>query len=113
MIQQAVKPRYEVHDRRQEVTVEKRIVREGGRNVETQVEVPYGFDVFFPAGHSIRVRDEQELHRLGFDQPAELIDEDGEIVGQVQMSLKKHVQRRAGASTRRADTGAVDARQGG
>lgn len=113
MIPQAVKPRYEVHDRRGETTVETHIMREDGRNVEKQVEVPYGFDVFFPAGHSIRVRNEAELHRLGFDQPADLIDEDGEVVGQVQMSLKKHVQRRAGASGRRADTGGVDARQGG
>lgn len=113
MIAQNVKPRYEVHDRRHETTVETHISREGGRNVEKKVEVPYGFDVFFPAGHSIRVRDEAELARLGFDQPADLIDEDGEVVGKVQMSLKNHVQRRAGASTRRADTGAVDARQGG
>ena len=106
-----IKPRYEVEFVDEEVT-EKHFVREDGRNVEKEVQVPYGYNVYFPAGHSIRVRTEDELRRLGYDVPAELIDEDGEVVGTTQQSLKKHVQRRAGAS-KRADTSGVDANQGG
>lgn len=112
MLQQAIKPRFEVEAVDDTVT-EKRIVRENGRNVETQVEVPYGFNVYFPAGHSIRVKDEEELRRLGFDHAPELIDEDGEVVGTTQMSLKRQAQRRAGASKRRADTAGIDANQEG
>lgn len=113
MQQSNIKPRYEV-ERVDDVVVETHYVRENGRNVEKEVEVPYGFNVYFPAGHSIRVRDEAELKRLGYDAPAELIDEDGEVVGTTAAySLKKHVQRSAGASKRRADTSAVDAGQGG
>lgn len=113
MQQSNIKPRYEV-EKVDEMVIETHVVRENGRNVEKEVEVPYGFNVYFPAGHSIRVRTEEELHRLGYDTPAELIDEDGEVVGTTAaMSLKKHVQRTAGASKRRADTGAIDASKGG
>ena len=107
-----VKPRYEV-EAVDEMVTETHVIRDDGRNIEKEVEVPYGFNVYFPAGHSIRVRTEAELKRLGFDLPADLIDEDGEVVGSTaSTSLKKHVLRRAGASKRRADTTAVDANQG-
>ena len=107
-----IKPRYEVEFVDEEVT-EKHFVREDGRNVEKEVQVPYGYNVYFPAGHSMRVRTDDELKRLGFDKPAELIDEDtGDVVGSTQHSLKRNVQHRAGASKRRADTTAVDAGQG-
>jgi hypothetical protein len=111
-MQQNVKPRYEV-ERVDDTVTETHIMREDGRNVEKKVEVPYGYNVYFAAGHSIRVRTDAELKRLGYDQPPELIDEDGEVVGTTaQMSLKRNVKRRAGASGRRADTGSVDAAQG-
>lgn len=47
-----------------------------------EVEEPAGYMVFFPSGSSIRVRTDDELKRLGFDSPANLVDmESGEIVG--------------------------------
>lgn len=117
--QQNVKPRYEV-ERVDEMVTETHLVREktkhgGYMNVEKEVEVPYGYNVYFPAGHSMRVRNDEELARLGFDRPAELIDEDGEVVGTTeQVSLKRNVQHRAAASKRRkAHTSGVDANQGG
>jgi hypothetical protein len=112
MQQQNIKPRYEV-EFVDETVIETHVKREDGRNIEHEVEVPYGYNVYFPAGHSIRVRTTEELKRLGFDVPAELIDEDGEVVGTTQqMSLKKNVNLRAQASKRRkAETGAIDANQ--
>lgn len=112
MQQQNVRPRYEVERLEGEVT-ETHVVREDGRNVEKEVKVPAGYMVYFPAGHSIRVRDDEELKRLGYDQPAELIDEDGEVVGTTQqMSLKKNVAARSAASKRRKHhTTGVDANQ--
>jgi hypothetical protein len=108
---QNVKPRFEV-----EVldgsTTETHYSRIDGRNVESTVEVPRGYMVYFPAGHSIRVRTREELHRLGFDHGAELIDMDsGDVIGEAVPSLKQQVQRRAGAS-RRADITPVDANRG-
>ena len=47
-----------------------------------EIEEPAGYMVFFPSGSSIRVRTDDELQRLGFDSPANLVDmESGEIVG--------------------------------
>ncbi len=47
-----------------------------------EIEEPAGYMVFFPSGSSIRVRTDDELKRLGFDSPANLVDmESGEIVG--------------------------------
>lgn len=112
-MQQNIKPRFEVEHVDTEVE-ETHLVREDGRNVEKTVTVPYGYNVYFPAGHSIRVRTKEELQRLGFDQDAELIDEEtGEVVGHAgQQSLKKGVQRRTAASKRRnASTSSVDAGQ--
>jgi hypothetical protein len=109
--QDKIKPRYEV-ETVNETVIETHFVREDDRNVEKKVEVPYGYNVYFPAGHSIRVRTNDELRRLGFDVPAELIDEDtGDVVGTTRSaSLKQNVQRRAGAA-RRSDTTAVEANQ--
>ena len=114
-MQQNIKPRYEVEFVDETVT-ETHYVRKDGRNEETQVEVPYGYNVYFPAGHSIRVRTDAELKRLGFDKPAELVDEEtGDVVGSTaQSTLKRNVQHRAAASSRRkAHTTEVDANQGG
>jgi hypothetical protein len=47
-----------------------------------EVEEPAGYMVFFPSGSSIRIRTDDELKRLGFDSPANLVDmESGEVVG--------------------------------
>lgn len=115
MLQQNIKPRYEV-EHVDEMVTETHVVRENDRNVEKKVEVPYGYNVYFPAGHSMRVRDDAELKRLGFDKPAELINEEtGDVVGTTaDHGLKKGVQHRAAASKRRkAHTTSVDANQGG
>lgn len=108
---QNIQPAYEV-EAVDDIVTEKHIKRVDGRNVEHEVDVPYGYNVYLRGGHSIRVRTDAELTRLGFDKPAELVDDDGEVVGSVQTSLKRNVQRRVGASKRRADTGGVDANQG-
>lgn len=111
MAQQQVRPRYEV-EKLEGTQKVKRIKRsDEGINEEYTEEVDAGYMVYFPAGHSVRMSAE-ELHRHGFDEPAELIDEDGEVVGSTaQLSLKRNVQRKVGAS-KRADTGSVDANQG-
>lgn len=113
MIRQDVKPRYEVEE-----LPGTRMVTKVRRNEDTKMnetyteEEPAGFMVYFPAGHSLRVGSLEELHRLGFDAPPELIDMDnGEVVGQPVLSLKTHVQRRVGA-VRRSDVGSTDANQG-
>lgn len=113
-MRQNIKPRYEV-EHVDDVVVETHYERKDGRNVEVEKEVPYGYNVYFPAGHSMRVRTDEELARLGFDKPAELIDEEtGEVVGSAQSTLKRNVQHRQEASKRRkAHTGSKDANQGG
>ena len=111
MAQQNIKPRFEVEDRTDEVVKVPQMKREDGRNVEHEVEESYGWHVYFPAGHSMRVRTRDELRTLGFDQAPDLIDQDtGDVVGTQQTSLKKLSQRRAGAS-KRPDAGSVDAKQ--
>jgi len=46
-----------------------------------EIEEPAGYMVFFPSGSSIRVRTDDELKRLGFDSPANLVDmESGHVV---------------------------------
>ncbi len=53
-----------------------------GGFVYVTADEPGGWMVFFPSGSSIRVRTDDELVRLGFDSPANLIDMDtGEVVG--------------------------------
>lgn len=121
-----IKPRYEVRARPGVTVTERRIRRietnpERGVgekalfiNEDYEVEVPYGYDVYFPRGHSIRIATEAELRRLGYHNPADLIDmETGDSVGTVEpQSLERSVMRRAAASRRRADTGGIDANQG-
>lgn len=112
-MQQNIKPRYEV-EAVDSTMIERRLTRVDGRNVEEDVKVPYGYNVYFPAGHSMRVATDEELKRLGFDRPAELINEDGDTVGSTaHQSLKRNVRHRQEASKRRsASTSNVDANQG-
>jgi hypothetical protein len=114
MARQDIKPRYEVEQLQGTRTIMKyRRNMATGMNEQYEVEVPAGFFVYFPAGHSIRVDGAEELHRLGYDNPADLVDmENGDVVGQAAVSLKQQVQRRAG-TPRRPDAGAVDANIGG
>lgn len=112
-VQQNIKPRYEVEALEGTRTVTKyRRNMATGMNEAYETEVPAGYMVYFPAGHSIRVGSVEELHRLGYDAPPDLIDMDnGDVVGQAAVSLKQQVQRRA-HTPQRADAGAVSANQG-
>lgn len=64
-----------------------------------------GYMVYFPKGHSIRIRTEAELKRLGFDRGAQLVDmETGEVVDEdaSEGSLKDKVQSAGARSRQRA-----------
>lgn len=53
-----------------------------GGFTEKKIEEPAGWMVFFPSGSSIYVHTEAEMKRLGFDQPAEIVDTaTGDVVG--------------------------------
>ena len=91
-----IRPRYEVH--KLEGKVEHEIFKmrvddegkpSGGFESEV-VDEDAGWMVYFPSGSSIRVRNEEELKRLGFDKSADLVDMDsGDVVGNTgQTSLK-------------------------
>lgn len=75
----------------------KRKVTKYRRNPETkttesyQVEEPAGYMVSFPKGHSIRVRNLDELKRLGFDpsNTVPLLDEEGEV----RATIPNHIRR--------------------
>jgi hypothetical protein len=55
-----------------------------GKRTPKEVEVPAGYLVKFPhRGHSIRVKNDADLARLGFDQTIPLLDADGEPVGEI------------------------------
>lgn len=60
-----------------------------GKKVMNKVEVDAGYLVKFPKGHSIRVLDDAELRRLGFDRTIPLIDDDGEQVGEIPNHIAK------------------------
>ena len=64
--QRNVKPRFEVHASIAWYARRITVATDDGINEEYEVEVPYGYDVYFPAGHSMRVRTDAELQRLGF-----------------------------------------------
>ncbi len=58
--------------------------------VEERKEVPAGFLVYTAKGDVFRVPSKAELKRLGFDQPAALIDMDsGDTVQNMQPNLKQ------------------------
>ena len=53
---------------------------------------PGGYMVYLPNGDSLRVRTDDELKRLGFDSPANLVDMDsGEIVGSMNNMSFQHM----------------------
>lgn len=65
-----------------------------------------GYMVYFPQGHSIHVRTDKELKRLGFDRPSGFIDmESGEEVP-LNMSLKERSIRKTKPSRSTAKEGA-------
>lgn len=58
-----------------------------GRKMEKTVKVDAGYLVSFPTkGHSIRVKDANELKRLGFDKTIPLVDDNADnddVVGEL------------------------------
>jgi hypothetical protein len=92
----SVMPRFEVEQL--EGTVEKQVVsynKEDGRFDYSTKEVPAGYVVYFPQGHSLRIGSTAELKRLGFHRSPGLVDmESGEVLmDDVEpMSLKRRVQ---------------------
>lgn len=102
--QQDIKPRFEVVDRTDETITVDRWERDNdkGMNVCSQVEVPYGYDVFFPNGNSMRVASKEELDRLGFGSGPEFIDMNtGEAI-QMQTSLRRSRSHRASTKSKDA-----------
>lgn len=79
----------------------KRIVRE---RIEAEEEEPFGYMAYFPLGHSIRVRNMEELRRLGLDRQPGLVDMDTghEITpDREKISVKEMVARKTAHAQRR------------
>lgn len=53
---------------------------QGKKQIKT-VEVDAGYMVYMRNGHSIRIRNDADLQRLGFDQTIPLLDDEGEAKG--------------------------------
>ena len=85
-----VVPKFEVHPVTERLT--RRIAQKTDAGVEF-VEVPEDrpcYDVFFPAGHSVRIHGDDRMRQLGFLEPPELVDEEtGDVVGRADhLSMK-------------------------
>jgi len=71
-------------------------------------EVPRGWNVYFPAGHSIRIRTDTEMRRLGFLESPSLLDmESGESVQSMNMSLKENTRRKTRSRKKSSATGGI------
>ena len=105
-MQQAIQPQFEVEvlKGKEKVT---RVFFEDGARKEVVEEVPKGWMVYFPAGHSIRVRSQKEMNRMGFDQSPTMLDmESGEEVS-TGMSLKTNAQRKSRSRGKSSATGGI------
>lgn len=66
------------------------------RKEEKIVQEPFGYMVYTARGDALRVKNEVDLVRLGFGQPAEYVDmSTGEVVHQQPLSLKALANMRA------------------
>lgn len=96
-----IRPRFEVHPYDGPDVEDGKVNRthykwdeEKRQMIKETVEEDAGFIVYSPSGNSVRIRDEKELRRLGFNRNPELIDMDsGDVVGPSDMSLKTHSER--------------------
>ena len=114
--QSSIQPRYEVEQVDEMVTrtltrfehqrdEDGKIIRGKGHFVYEEIEEPFGYMVYFPSGHSLRVRTTEELRRLGFHKQAGLVDmETGEVIkpDEEVLSLKDRVLRKTSAKSSRA-----------
>lgn len=94
MFGQDVKPEFEVEI----LEGTEKVIRsfyEDGKFTQKEETIPRGYMVYFPAGHSIRVRSMEEMRRLGFDRAPNLVDmESGEEIPKSNTSLKENTRRR-------------------
>ena len=94
MTQLDIKPAFEVEVLEGTDTVVQ-TVWEDGKMAEKEIEVPKGWMVYFPSGHSCRVRKKGEMIRLGFLEGPSLIDmESGDEIANKPISLKETVRRK-------------------
>lgn len=107
MLNQNVRPAYEVHPFHGTTTKMKCTFNKETRAIEyNEVETEGGFMVYFPKGHSIRLEDEAALKAHGFDLPAAMVDlETGDEVGVSNDSLR----RRSAAMTKTSRSGGKEA----
>lgn len=95
MEQMNIKPAYEVEVL--EGTISKEVTKmiDGELTTET-IQVPKGYMVYFPSGHSIGVATHQGLVDLGLDTAPNLVDmESGDVISKPsQHSLKSEVKRK-------------------
>lgn len=105
--QARIRPMFEVHPIPNEQAFVRTVIEyetrkdedQGGkvfrRRVAKQVKEFGGYMVYFPRGHSIRIRDRETLRRLGFDRQPGFVDmESGEVMPMQQVSLKSLSERR-------------------
>lgn len=88
--QDAYKPAFsvEILEGTRKRTVCKRDPEKGFRYED--VEEPAGYLVTFPRGHSIRVKDKQELQRLGFTEALPIVDmSTGDVITMMPPVVKK------------------------
>ncbi|GMQ92459.1 MAG: hypothetical protein BMS9Abin11_1790 [Gammaproteobacteria bacterium] len=93
--QMDIKPAYEVEVL--EGTVDKEVTRMIEGKLETEIiQVPKGYMVYFPSGHSIGVATYKDLEDLGLSEAPNLVDmESGDTISKPsQHSLKSEVARK-------------------
>ena len=94
MFGQDVKPEFEVEILEGTETITRSFYKDG-TFTQKEEKVPKGYMVYFPSGHSIRIRSMTEMRRLGFDQSPNLIDmESGEQIPKSNTSLKETSRRK-------------------
>ena len=106
-VAQDIKPAFEVEKLEGKEIVTRNFYADGVFRQEDE-KVDRGFMVYFPNGHSIRVRSEKEMQRLGFMASPELLDmETGDTVQQSNLSLKENTRRKTRSRKSQAATGGI------
>lgn len=83
-VQNRVRPAFTVRKLEGKRTVEIFSFDAKGKRKSTMTEVDAGYLVRMAAGHSIRVANDAELHRLGLDDTIPLVNVDnGEVMGSI------------------------------
>lgn len=91
LAQMDVKPRFETEAIKGK-TYQRNVYTHDGKGLKaTKKETKRGYMVYFPQGHSIHVRDDVELKRLGFHRTPALVDmtTGEELPAQLNTSLKE------------------------